>query len=301
MRRLLLLTASTLAFSALTQQTSLPTPLKRSFDVLGKAKSLTILGTLQTADAEPAPITIQLSKPDKFRVETPDAITVSDGGTYTRYLKASNTYDQSPTPEFMPDEFFGREEVAAYGAFFSKKPGSDYKSAAATPAVKVGGYDTDGVVVTPAVGGSMSFLIDRKLGVVRRAIVLRRGEATIVEAKTIKLGDAPLPASTFKFTPPAGAVKKEPAPIVAFASVKPLIDDRCMPCHGGDKPRAGVKLDTYEGVLATVVPGDPKASLLVKSIKGQGVRKMPLGNHPALTPEEIKVWEDWISSGAKNG
>ena len=206
-----------------------------------------------------------------------------------------------PTPEFMPGEFFGREEVAAWSAFFAKEPGEDVKSAAASPATKVGGNEADGVLVTPGVGGSMSLLIDRKLGVVRRAMVLRKGEATIVEAKTIKVGNAPLPVSTFKFTPPAGAVKKEPTPMVTFASVKTTIDDRCMPCHASDHARAGVKLDTYEGVLATVVPGDPKTSLLVRSVKGEGVKKMPLGNHPALTPEEIKVWEDWISAGAKNG
>lgn len=213
MRRLVLLTASTLALSALAQQTSLPAPLTRSFEVLRKAQSLTIEGTIQTAKNEAAPIKIQLSKPDKFRVETPDATTVSDGKTYTVYRKADNAYIQMSTPEFMPDEFFGREEVIAYSAFFAKDPAREVKSAAANRGTTVGGYATDGVVVTPTNGGSMSLLIDRKLGVARRSTVLRRGEATIVEAKTIVVDDAPLPPSLFRFVPPAGAVREKTAPL----------------------------------------------------------------------------------------
>ena len=212
MVRLVLLAAS-LVVPTLVRQTSLPASLRRSFSVLGKAKSLTIKGTIKTTKAGAAPISILLSKPDKFRVETPDAITVSDGKRFTVYRKADNAYIQTSVPEFMPDEFFGREEVVAYGAFFSKEPASMVKSAAATRGASVDGYATDGVVVTPTNGGSMSLLIDRKLSVVRRSTVLRKGEATIVEAKTIIVDDAPLPPSLFRFVPPPGAVKEKPGPL----------------------------------------------------------------------------------------
>jgi hypothetical protein len=57
---------------------------------------------------------------------------------------------------------------------------------------------------------------------------------------------------------------------VAFdKDILPLLKASCVRCHGEQKPRGGLRLDTQEGVLKggrdgkMVVPGDSKNSLLV--------------------------------------
>src|SRR5437667_7121433 len=49
-------------------------------------------------------------------------------------------------------------------------------------------------------------------------------------------------------------------------SVRPVLMDQCLKCHGGDKTRSGFDLSTREGLLKggdngiTVVPGKAKES-----------------------------------------
>ena len=51
--------------------------------------------------------------------------------------------------------------------------------------------------------------------------------------------------------------------------VKPMLDASCTRCHSGDRPKAGLKLDTLEGVLhgskegKILVTGDSKKSQIV--------------------------------------
>jgi len=72
-------------------------------------------------------------------------------------------------------------------------------------------------------------------------------------------------------------VSKLPAPSkqkdVTFAKdIKPLFDVSCVKCHGGDRPKAGLRLDTVENALKgskegpVVVKGDSAKSLLVEAI-----------------------------------
>ena len=56
------------------------------------------------------------------------------------------------------------------------------------------------------------------------------------------------------------------------ADIKPLFQASCLPCHGGNKPRAGLHLDTLDGVLKgtkdgpVLTAGDSANSLLVKAV-----------------------------------
>ncbi len=53
------------------------------------------------------------------------------------------------------------------------------------------------------------------------------------------------------------------------ANIRPLLQDSCVRCHGEDRPKAGLRLDSLAGVLKggkdgkVVVPGDSKASWMV--------------------------------------
>ena len=276
----------------------LPAALKKGNETLAKAPSLTVEYTLTPPGGAPASYRLLLSRPDAFRLVTPTGFVVGDGKAVTTYTNLTKRYAQEPyTPEWAA-AFAERPEILPWRAFFLNDPAQGVLAAKAGASRMVGPNRTDAVTLTTKRIPKADLYLDRTTGVARAAAFGEGSEATLLQTKSLILGKAALPATEFAFVAPEGASMEEPA--FTFVQVKALIDDRCMPCHAGANPKAGIKLDTYEGVVATVVPGDPKASLLIKSVKGEGVRKMPLGNHPALTPEEIEAWSSWIASGAKN-
>src|SRR4051794_15504701 len=59
---------------------------------------------------------------------------------------------------------------------------------------------------------------------------------------------------------------------IDFATeVKPILESACLSCHGGDKPKGGLRLDTRAAAIkggengAAVVPGKPQMSPLYTS------------------------------------
>ncbi len=299
MRSLALVSGSIIALAAAAGQTSLPTPLTQDFAALGAASSLTVVYTVKMGADAALPYKLVLSRPSAFRLTTPTGYVVSDGTTVTTYTTATNRYAQSPYSDAWAKGFSHRLDVLPWAPFLLKDGASDVDTAKAGESRKVAGFDTDSVAVGLKKGPSAVLYLDKKNHVSRGALISQDGKETLLVAKEVTIGKAPEAPDTFVFTPPAGASMEAPA--VTFTQVKALIDDRCMPCHAAARPRAGVNLGTYEGVMANVKPGDADGSLLIKSVKGDGVRKMPLGNHPALSADEIKMWSDWIAAGAKNG
>jgi uncharacterized membrane protein/mono/diheme cytochrome c family protein len=102
-----------------------------------------------------------------------------------------------------------------------------------------------------------------------------------------------------------------PAPAAAsvafFASrVAPIFDDKCVQCHGPEKKKGKLRLDTYDYVMrggkdgVIVKPGDPHNSELYRRITLPRDNKdaMPAEGKPGLTAAELKVLEFWIASGA---
>jgi len=90
---------------------------------------------------------------------------------------------------------------------------------------------------------------------------------------------------------------------VSFASeVLPLLEKHCWECHSEQSAELGLKLDTYEGVMAgsdygTVVEaGDPDGSLLIDMMES-GDMPEDGDNVPAA---EIEVMRNWIAEGANN-
>ena len=60
---------------------------------------------------------------------------------------------------------------------------------------------------------------------------------------------------------------------VTFAAdIRPLFEASCIRCHGADKPKGGLRLDSLEGVLKgtkegkILVPGNSEKSLLVVAV-----------------------------------
>src|SRR5690242_20365571 len=65
--------------------------------------------------------------------------------------------------------------------------------------------------------------------------------------------------------------------------IRPLLADNCYPCHGPDKQKSNLRLDSREGLLRggasgmpLVVAGQTGNSLLIRAVRHQdGMLKMP--------------------------
>jgi hypothetical protein len=110
-----------------------------------------------------------------------------------------------------------------------------------------------------------------------------------------------LPAGLFLLTAPAPAA----GPVDYLRDVKPVLAARCYACHGPDKQRSGLRLDTAAAVLKggnsgpAVVPGNSDSSRLIQAVTGApDVQAMP-PKGPRLTAAEIDRLRAWIDQGAK--
>jgi mono/diheme cytochrome c family protein len=142
-----------------------------------------------------------------------------------------------------------------------------------------------------------SLFIDAKSGVARGAsnadfIVLAQGDLTV--------GKDVLDIKEFTFMPPAGAKKEEKptADSVTYAQVETILKANCLPCHSAGNRKAGLSVDSYEGVMAKVVAGNAANSGLFRSISGPRA-SMPQGRAP-LSKADLDTIETWINAGAKN-
>src|ERR1043166_2359028 len=85
--------------------------------------------------------------------------------------------------------------------------------------------------------------------------------------------------------------------------VKPLLESRCVSCHGPDKAKAGLRLDSREAALkggetgAAVVPGQPSSSLLLQAVM-HSKKDLEMPPKDKLTTNDIAVLERWIREGA---
>jgi len=90
--------------------------------------------------------------------------------------------------------------------------------------------------------------------------------------------------------------------------VKPILNKKCIACHGGVKKQGGFSLLFEEEAKAklksgkyAIVPGDVKASEMIRRINlDDPEERMPF-EHDALPKEEIELLTQWIKEGAKWG
>jgi hypothetical protein len=92
-----------------------------------------------------------------------------------------------------------------------------------------------------------------------------------------------------------------------YADVAPILAQKCVLCHSGQTPPAGLRLDTLDAVLKggakgpVVKPGAPGDSELLRRIKGISQPRMPMTGPPYLSEKEIATIQDWISGGLPAG
>jgi hypothetical protein len=89
-----------------------------------------------------------------------------------------------------------------------------------------------------------------------------------------------------------------PAGPPTFASVAPVLTNRCGSCHGAASMK-GLNVTSYQTLMKggdsgpSVVPGDPDNSLLVTILVG------PQKHFASFTPAELELVRQWIKDGAK--
>ncbi|HET7179801.1 MAG TPA: c-type cytochrome domain-containing protein, partial [Chryseosolibacter sp.] len=89
------------------------------------------------------------------------------------------------------------------------------------------------------------------------------------------------------------------------AQVKPILNKRCISCHGGVKRNGNFSvlfrkdaLDTTESGKVGIIPGDPAHSEMIRRITSTDPEvRMPY-KEPPLPPEEIDILRRWIQEGA---
>lgn len=95
------------------------------------------------------------------------------------------------------------------------------------------------------------------------------------------------------------------------SDIKPLFDHSCVKCHGPQKPKGHLRLDSLEGVFKgsedgkVLVPGHSNQSMLIANVAhlGDPDDYMPPPKNkagiPPLTKEQIGLLRAWIDQGAK--
>lgn len=89
-------------------------------------------------------------------------------------------------------------------------------------------------------------------------------------------------------------------------NVYPVLDAKCISCHGGSIEKGGLRLDTYPRMMqggkdgAVVLAGNPAASLLMArvTLPPGDTHFMPAEGRTPLTADEIKILRAWIQAGA---
>ena len=115
-----------------------------------------------------------------------------------------------------------------------------------------------------------------------------------------------VPVDLSKLPPPA-----QKQGVTYATDIKPIFDQSCIKCHGGQKPKAHLLLASLDGALKgsedrkVIVPGKSEKSPMVIAIAhlGNPDNWMPPLHNKAgigpLTTNQVSLIRAWIDQGAK--
>jgi hypothetical protein len=101
-------------------------------------------------------------------------------------------------------------------------------------------------------------------------------------------------------------------PVSYRDDIQPILNDRCITCHGPEKAAGKVVLTSYENLMGSrptgwkkpiVIAGNPSESwLYLRSGTNQPHFRMPpdSSTFAPLSEKEVELIGKWISQGAKN-
>lgn len=92
------------------------------------------------------------------------------------------------------------------------------------------------------------------------------------------------------------------------ADVKPILNKKCISCHGGVTAKAGFSVLFREEALAktesgkpAIIPGDPDASEMIRRLTLKDPEERMPYKHEALSKDEIDILRRWVKQGAQWG
>jgi hypothetical protein len=92
------------------------------------------------------------------------------------------------------------------------------------------------------------------------------------------------------------------------SQVKPILNKKCISCHGGVKQQGGFSVLFRDEALANtksgkpaIIPGNPGDSEFIKRLKSNDPEERMPYKHPALNNDEIDILSNWVKQGAKWG
>lgn len=97
----------------------------------------------------------------------------------------------------------------------------------------------------------------------------------------------------------------EPTTVSFQRDVAPILERRCLECHGNDEPKGNLSLASSVAAMKggdsgpSIVPGKPDESSLLDyvTVGSDGKAEMPKGREP-LSAEQVDTLRLWIASGA---
>jgi hypothetical protein len=110
----------------------------------------------------------------------------------------------------------------------------------------------------------------------------------------------------------AGCGKKGPEPVSYQQQIQPVLNARCVACHGAENPAANIVLTSYDNLVKSrilpgkkplVIPGNYlKSWLYILCATDQPHYRMPPDtlNQTLLPKHELELIANWIAQGAKN-
>jgi hypothetical protein len=106
------------------------------------------------------------------------------------------------------------------------------------------------------------------------------------------------------------AMAQEP-PIASLARIEfskvvaPIFKAHCATCHGTEKQKSELRLDTPQGILAggnsgepVFISGNAEKSYLIHRVSGENPDQVMPPEGPRLTNQEIEILKRWINEGA---
>jgi mono/diheme cytochrome c family protein len=142
---------------------------------------------------------------------------------------------------------------------------------------------------------------------IKKVLIVCLGAVFAVSVLSARAEDKKKASVDISKLPPASDQKG-----VTYAKdIKPIFEKSCVKCHGAEKPKAKLRLDTIEGALKgsengkVIEPGKSADSVLVHNVAHLGNEDdfMPPPDNkakiPPLTKDQIGLIRAWIDQGAK--
>jgi hypothetical protein len=128
------------------------------------------------------------------------------------------------------------------------------------------------------------------------------GRTTLVAAVLLLLGWLSANRAAERPSPQPPPVVTPQAAEFFEKTIRPLLSEGCFRCHGPEKQKGDLRLDSRAALLEggesgpAIVPGNPDRSLLIQAVRHAGTVQMP--PKKKLPPRAIAALTAWVKMGA---